>query len=222
MLCLIYLKKIHTFHIPNIYSLHYCMALFCSNSHRFRIYRRWPDGEGCRLTPLSEFSPATESISDSFDWSCQVAQWYPLLGRNGTCLMHALVSFPSAAGLVGVPERTCWARCLHLCVSGTSRLDSLFGTKCRKRKSLGFKTLDKIPNGQKQGDLNQEEHTERYSKTRQEGKKYILIIKEADLSEYYELNTHYSRSLVILWIIRSLCPEQSNILTYFSSSLYCP
>lgn len=34
--------------------------------------------------------------------------------------------------------------------------------------------------------------------------KYILIIKEADLSEYYELNTPNSRSLMILWIIRSL------------------
>lgn len=30
------------------------------------------------------------------------------------------------------------------------------------------------------------------------------------------------RSLVTLWIIQSLCPEQSNILTYFSASLSCP
>lgn len=83
--------------------------------------------------------------------------------------MHALVSFTSAAGLVGVPERMCQARCLHLCVSGTSRLDSQFGTKCRKRNRLGFRTLYKIPNGQNQGGLNQEEHAEMYSKTRQEG-----------------------------------------------------
>lgn len=54
---------------------------------------------------------------------------------------------------------------------------------------MGFKTLYRIPNGQKQGDLNREEHAESYSKTRQEGKKYILILKEADLSEYCELNT---------------------------------